>query len=78
MIKKLLQYKQSNKVTYSSSSGSQGAVAQLDDTSRGMFGNICHPEGCLWKNNNYSRAEIQKYFCSFLEMKTAKCPFEIN
>ena len=25
---------------------------QLDDTGRGMSGNICHPEGCLWKNNN--------------------------
>ena len=35
-----------------SSSGSLGAVAQLDDTGRGMSGNICHPEGCLWKNNN--------------------------
>jgi hypothetical protein len=34
------------------SSGSQGAVAQLDDTGRGMSGNIRHPEGCLWKNNN--------------------------
>ena len=32
------------------SSGSQGAVAQLDDTGRGMSGNIRHPEGCLWKN----------------------------
>ena len=28
-------------------------VAQLDDTGRGMSGNIRHPEGCLWKNNNY-------------------------
>ena len=25
---------------------------QLDDTGRGMSGNIRHPEGCLWKNNN--------------------------
>ena len=33
-------------------SGSQGAVAQLDDTGRGLSGNIRHPEGCLWKNNN--------------------------
>jgi hypothetical protein len=32
------------------SSGSQGAVVQLDDTGRGMSGNIRHPEGCLWKN----------------------------
>jgi hypothetical protein len=49
MIKQLLQYKRSNKVT---SSGSHGAVAQLDDTGRGMSGNIRYPEGCLWKNNN--------------------------
>ena len=34
------------------SSGGHGAVAQLDDTGRGMSGNIRHPEGCLWKNNN--------------------------
>ena len=34
------------------SSRSQGAVAQLDDTGRGMSGNIRHPKGCLWKNNN--------------------------
>ena len=34
------------------SSGSHGAVAQLDDTGRGMSRNISHPEGCLWKNNN--------------------------
>ena len=46
-----LQYKWSNKVTYGTS-GSHGAVAQLDDTGRGMSGNIRHPEGCLWKNNN--------------------------
>ena len=34
------------------SSGNQGAVAQLDDTGRGMSGNIPHLKGCLWKNNN--------------------------
>ena len=49
-IKQLLKYKRSNKVTYGS--GSQGAVVQLDDTGRGMFGNIRQHEGCLWKNNN--------------------------
>ena len=31
------------------SSGSQGAAAQLDDTGKGISGNIRHPEGCLWK-----------------------------
>jgi hypothetical protein len=33
-------------------SGNQGAVAQLDDTGRGMSGNIRHLEECQWKNNN--------------------------
>jgi len=33
-------------------SGSQGAVAQLDGTGRGLSGKIRHPEGCLGKNNN--------------------------
>ena len=46
-IKQLLKYKRSNKVTYGS--GSQCAVVQLDDTGRGMSGNIRHPEGCVWK-----------------------------
>jgi hypothetical protein len=58
-----LQYKWSNKVTYGTS-GSHGAVAQLDDTGRGMSGNIRHPEGCLWKNNNNNnflvKIQVQK------------------
>jgi hypothetical protein len=41
-------------------SGSQGAVAQLDDTGRGMSGNIPHPEGCLWTNNNNCCCNKQK------------------
>ena len=41
-------------------SGSQGAVAQLDDTGRCMSGNIPHPEGCLWKNNNNCCCNKQK------------------
>ena len=45
-----------------SSSGSQGAVAQLDDTGRGMSGNIRHPEGCLWKNNNPLPSLLPKQF----------------
>ena len=47
-----LQYKWSNQVTYGHPQESHGAVAQLDDTGRGLSGNIRHPEGCLWKNNN--------------------------
>jgi hypothetical protein len=43
------------------SSGSQGAVAQLDDTGRGMSGNIRHPEGCLWKNNNNPSKRAKRY-----------------
>ena len=49
-----LQYKWSNQVTYGCPQESHGAVAQLDDTGRGLSGNIRHPEGCLWKNNNNS------------------------
>ena len=47
-----LQYKWSNQVTYGHPQESHGAVAQLDDTGRGLSGNIRRPEGCLWKNNN--------------------------
>ena len=48
-------YSNTNGVTKSPtapSTGSQGVVAHLDDIGRGMSGNICHPERCLWKNNN--------------------------
>ena len=45
-------------------SGSQGAVAQLDDTGRGMSRNIHHPEGCLWKNN----IKADKKFLGFVEL----------
>ena len=41
-------------------SGSQGAVAQLDDTGRGLSGNIRHPEGCLWKNNNNNNYTVSQ------------------
>ena len=46
------------------SSGSQGTVAQLDDTRRGMSGNIRHPEGCLWKNNNNNSITISTLWSS--------------
>ena len=48
----ILQYKWSNQVTYGRPQESHGAVAQMDDTGRGLSGNIGHPGGCLWKNNN--------------------------
>ena len=41
------------------SSGSQDAVAQLDDPGRGMSGNIRRPEGCLWKNNNNKEQALE-------------------
>ena len=41
------------------SSGSQGAVAHLNDTGRGMSRNIPHPEGCPWKNNNKLKLTIK-------------------
>ena len=53
-MRQLNNYSNTNGLTKSptASLGSQGEVAQLDDTGRGMSGNIRHPEGCLWKNNN--------------------------
>ena len=60
-----LQYKWSNQVTYGHPQESHGAVAQLDDTSRGLSGNIRCPEGCLWKNNNSQKRSLAKTVKNF-------------
>ena len=44
-----LQYKWSNQVTYGHPQESHGAVAQLDDTGRGMSGNIRTLKGACGK-----------------------------
>ena len=60
MIKQLLQYKWSNKVTYASS-GSQGAVAQLDDTRKACTGTFVTLKGACGKTTTTTTIGGLKY-----------------